>query len=809
MIKFLYGTPPVTEKKLLTTKSLAEVVKEIKSDKELKNTTLSIRKAPEEERAQLKKTLLPYILPYNYSMPQRSAKYFISANCLMFETDHVENVDDVIAELKKNPHVLLLYRSVSNDGFKVLINCNTEVDKTYFKRVYNVVKLDLTSQYNVIFDPSSNDLVRVQFLSYDPSVYYNPKASPYDVSTVIKRLRLFDSTPTYKTGTKREVYYSAQDITDAINYIRENGFLEMRDEPLWWRLSMSLASLGEEGRDFFIQLSSNHPLYPNDTPKKLNKMYDQFLRTWGLYHDEHRLLNINSFFATIEKTFGYKPLKQQSSTRNLELVLTDKFVKKYRDVLLFDHSKTGRAKTYGWYIYNDGVFTLSQKGEISDYYLSMLEEEKEKTLAAEKQGKVIKTDIDTSERLLTLAEIARAESRRFRDLTLTWAGEREGLGALPDEFDADNALLNVINGVINLEDGKLLPHSPAYKMTKHSPVVYQENAKCPTWESFVNKICYNNKEMVSYIQEAVGYSLTGYTSEQCLFFLYGIGANGKSTFLEGLKLIFGDYLIHANYETFTNLNRDGNSHSEDIVRLKGARLVVSSEINSNKSLNESMIKQITAGDTITARDLHSSSIEFKPTFKLWIAGNHKPTIHNFDKGIQRRLFIIPFEYVFQESEIRPQHEVLKEFEEEKSGILTWAIEGAKRWIKRKKLLIPQVVSEATSEYFLENNLIAQFLLDSCITKEDNPTNASLMEEAKNLYQAYIAFTDRLNETRLGRNHFYKKLEELGYKRTMSSQQALSFKGVKLKDEAKAQAQEDSEPAYKNLGRGHKQVNFTN
>lgn len=796
MTKILIGNPPVTTPQAaLKEIDLDQVIKLVKTSKDLKNATEAVRRADSQERKILKRTTLPYVLPFKYSELVRNAKNFESAKFMFFEADHVKDLEQTIATLQDDATIRLLYRSVSGDGFKFLVELNNPITDTFYLRVYNVLRAAFNTKFNIQLDPANKDMARVQFLAHDSKVYYNPKSVSIDASQIIQRLQSYDAIPVDRSSRERQLVYSDKDIKRAIKYIRKHGYLDQQDEQLWWELSMSIASLGEDGRDYFLELSSDHPLYPEDTTAALNKRYDKFLEVWGNYHDEDRILNMNAFFNKIEKVFGFKaPRGDTTEGKSIELVLADKFAKKYKDLLLYDHSKAGKARTYGWYIWDGKAFKLSQKGEISDYYLALIAEEKKAALEAIKKEKEEsehlgaekpkKEPVSEQDAPLGLAQIARAESRRFRDLTLTWAGEREGLGVLPDELDQDVELFNTLNGVINLRTGRLLKHSPAFKMTKISNTMYQKNAKCPNWEDFVMKISYNNADVAAYIQEAVGYSLTGHTSEQCLFFLYGIGANGKSTFLEGLNLIFGEYQLHANYETFTSLSRDGNSHSEDVVRLRSARLVVSSEINGNKSLNESVIKQITAGDVITARDLHSSSIEFKPTFKLWIAGNHKPKIHNFDRGIRRRIFIIPFEYTFSEKEVRPQHEVLDEFKQERSGILNWALEGAQRWFKNKRLTVPQIVSDTTQEYFLESNLIEQFINERCIVADDSkPETIGIGEEAKLLHAAYNQYADLLNEDRLGRNQFYKRLEELGFRRSMSAQQALMFRGIKLDQSA--------------------------
>lgn len=810
-MKVLFGKPPVRQINApLTIMTYKDIFKIITKDNELKSITNKIRSEKDLiERKKMKAQLLPYILPFNYSELVRNQSNFIDTSFAAFECDHVDNTEELRKTIVQNRHIVLFYKSISGDGFKFIIKFNEPVTKEYYVRVYNVLRLMFNKEFNITLDPSSKDMARVQFLSHDKLAYYNEKAESVDVKQIIKHLKIIDSAE--NTNIKESVIYDHKDIVKAIKYIRDHGYLDSKDEQTWWELSMSIASLGEAGREYFLMLSKDHPLYPEDTVESLNKTYNKFLKMWGNYHDESRILNMNAFFNKIEKLYGFKlNKKNKTGKKSLELLLADKFTAKYKDVLLFDHSKIGKGKSYGWYYWDNTHYVLGRKGEISQYYLKFIEEEKQK--AIERAKKEVDSDSDKNQDkesvlpenipvnagdgdVLSIAQIAKAETRRYRDLTLNWASEREGLGVLPDELDNDLELFNVLNGVINLRSGKLLKHSPSFKITKIAPVVYEKNTKAHNWENFILKISFNNTDMARYIQEAVGYSLTGHTSEQAMFFLYGIGANGKSTFLEALKLIFGDYCIHANYETFTSMARDGSNHSEDVVRLKGSRLVISTEINSNKTINESVIKQITSGDTITARDLHSSSIEFTPTFKLWIAGNHKPKIQNFDYGIRRRIYIIPFEYIFNENEMRPQFEVLEEFKAERSGILNWALEGARRWFKNKRLIVPDIVQDTTRKYFMENNMIEQFISDMLIVySKDSPEYDNYIE-AKTLYTAYLEYCNSSNEEKLGRNQFYNRMEELGYKKEINKKTTyLSFKGIGFKNKKSP----DKKESYKNL-----------
>ena len=175
--------------------------------------------------------------------------------------------------------------------------------------------------------------------------------------------------------------------------------------------------------------------------------------------------------------------------------------------------------------------------------------------------------------------------------------------ASPDEFDADDWLLNLENGVLNLRTLEFLPHDPNWRLTKLAPVPYDPNADCPKWKAFLQRIFNNNERLIRFVQRAVGYSLTGSTREQCLFFLYGTGAKGKSTFLEVIRALLGDYAVTAEFSTFV-ADRKGSVRN-DIARLHSARLVTAIEVGEGKRFAEELIKTLTGGDTVTARFLIS------------------------------------------------------------------------------------------------------------------------------------------------------------------------------------------------------------
>jgi P4 family phage/plasmid primase-like protien len=776
----LFGDPPVSRvnaplKKVM----LPDIVKKIKTDKKLADATKKIRAEDDKlKRKTLKSQLLSWIMPFNYSKMERASKHFISSELMIFEADQVtaSELARVREQAVQHPMALLVYTSVSGNGFKIMVKCDMAVDAEYYVRAYNVLRLQLGDQLGVKLDPANKDFARVQYLAYDPDVYMNLKAKPASLKEIVKHLKAIDKAPRDRPSNDT-LDFSADDIENAITHAREHGFLEMKSEQDWWEMSMSLASLGEEGRKYFIQLSEDHPLYPEDTEAALNKRFDQLLASHGHYHDESRVLNMNAFFNKIEKLFGYRSPRREGARVGLEYTLADRFTEQHQGLLLYDHSQASKPVIQGWFAWDGRRFAPQERGEISEYYRRFTQQERVLAMAraAERDGSA-NEEGEQVPGTLTMGQVGRAETMKMRDLTLRWSRNTNALGCVPAQLDRSLDLINVLNGTLDLSNGQLRPHDPADRITKLVDCDYDPVAKCPRWEEFIRKIFLDNEELVAYVQEAVGYSLTGHTSEDCIFFLYGTGANGKSTLIDGLKLILGEYQTQANYETFVN-KRDsggGSSHSEDVVRLKGARLVVASEINASQTINDARLKQMTGGDMIKARDLYATSIEFKPHFKLWIAGNHKPKLENFDDGIRRRIKIIPFKYKFEKAEIRSRHAIIEEFKSERDGIFQWAVEGALRWRKRGRLMEPELVQATTEEYFVDSNATESFIRTFCEAGE------GYQVEAKVLYQSFIDDAQDGSDVRLSKRQFLARLEELRYPHRNGAGNKVYVFGLRLK-----------------------------
>lgn len=291
-----------------------------------------------------------------------------------------------------------------------------------------------------------------------------------------------------------------------------------------------------------------------------------------------------------------------------------------------------------------------------------------------------------------------------------------------DILDAENKahLLTVANGTIDLRTGNLYQSTPDNHITKMTPIYYDPTATAPRWHHFLGTIFHGDLDLIRYVQMAVGYSLTASNDSQCLFFLYGNGANGKSTFinvLERLLTVNEYYKPTAIDALLVDKKQDGEKASPFLVDMVGMRLITANELPANRRLNESMVKHLTGGELMPARQLYGKPFSFRPQFKLWISGNHKPRIGGQDHGIWRRVRLIPFTYTFTAAEQRAPTEVMREFMAELPGILAWAVRGAVEWYaqgdQRAAFTPPAAVVEAVEEYREEEDIIRRFIVDCC------------------------------------------------------------------------------------------------
>ena len=308
--------------------------------------------------------------------------------------------------------------------------------------------------------------------------------------------------------------------------------------------------------------------------------------------------------------------------------------------------------------------------------------------------------------------IKRVQKLQMRKNRRTMIEDAKSVYPVPHAiFDRNTDLFNCQNGTLNLTTGEFRPHDPADFLTMMSGVTYDPNATCPRWEQFISEVMCIDADLALYLQKALGYALTGDTSLECLFILYGATSrNGKGTTMETFLKIMGDYGKTSNPEMLSTKfgNTNASGPSEEIARLAGVRFVNISEPEKKITFNAALVKRMTGNDTLNARFLHENSFDFKPNFKIFINTNYKPSVSDMTLFYSNRLKLIPFKRHFEEHE---QDKGLKAFFSTDvclSAIFNWCYEGYKRF-RSEGLEDPAAVSQATKEYQEESDRIGQFV----------------------------------------------------------------------------------------------------
>lgn len=431
----------------------------------------------------------------------------------------------------------------------------------------------------------------------------------------------------------------------------------------------------------------------------------------------------------------------------------------------FAHEYKGKvlhSKQYGWLIWNGKKWEIDDTNKVELYATKLF-----KSLSAFHSD-----DEDEAKAAMKWAHASQSRRVITNSLLLTIAL----LPVKPEELDANKYLLNCQNGVIDLKTGTLLPHESHHLMTKIADVGYEKDADAPNWKKFLETILVDEKgntnhDLIRYVQKLMGYSMSGDITDQSMYFLYGGGKNGKSTFINTIKDILGDYARQTNKETFIFKENNGGANS-DVARLAGSRFVSAIESNEGEKLDESIIKQITGGEAVIARFMHKDYFEFSPEFKVFFTTNHKPIVKGTDEGIWRRIKLVPF-LAFIPEDKRDLTLPVK-LKEEASGILNWMVEGCMMW-QREGLAPPQQIQKSGDEYRNEMDLLLPFILESC---NINPLSEVSL---KDLYAEYKFFCQDSGDYELKKRSFIREIENRGYKKENGTGNKVVIRGLELNE----------------------------
>lgn len=418
-----------------------------------------------------------------------------------------------------------------------------------------------------------------------------------------------------------------------------------------------------------------------------------------------------------------------------------------------------------WYYWTGKVWQVDNSGEIKKLADVIIDDMKKEAFRA---------DGDIQDELLKWCN--RTASSKGKTNMITETQHLEGIPVQPDEFDAYTDYINCQNGIVNLRTGELLPHDSNFMMTRICYTDYDTTCGEPKlWLKFLNDVCNGDKELINYLQKCVGYSLSGSIREQCAFFIYGIGNNGKSTFLDTISDLMGTYASNVQPETIMVKKNDGGANS-DIARLKSSRFVTSVEPNEGVRLNEGLVKQLTGGDKVTCRFLYGKEFEYVPEFKIWIGTNHKPTIRGTDVGIWRRIKLIPFEVNIPKDKV---DKTLKyKLRKELPQIFNWAVQGCIKW-QQEGLELPKCVQDATKEYKAEMDILTNFM-EQCV-EIDYKSPEPIM--APQLFNLYTIWAQKNNEYQMTSRKFYTEIAKKVPEKTRIHE-GVCYKGIKLNDYTK-------------------------
>ena len=386
-------------------------------------------------------------------------------------------------------------------------------------------------------------------------------------------------------------------------------------------------------------------------------------------------------------------------------------------------------------------------------------------LAEETATKVVPGESDAARRQRMAKAAGFQNAGRIRAM-LELARSDPNVSVVPDDLDADPWLLNTTTGTVDLRTGTARPHNPADLCTKVTRAGWHPAAAAPVWHAFLERIL-PDPDVRSFVQAALGYACTGVIADHVLCVAWGSGANGKSTLLDAVAHVLGDYAQAAPPELIAPTH---DEHPTLMADLQGARLVVTSELDDGRRLAEATVKRLTGGDPVKARYMRQDLFEFRPTWHLWLGTNHRPRIAGTDHAIWRRLRLIPFTVTVPDDE--QDRQLPAKLDAEGSGILTWLVAGCAAWRAAGALPSPLAVRMATDDYRAGQDVLGAFLNDRC--RVDPEATAS----AADLYATYKAWAEEAGERAFSQRRFGEALAERGLEQ-YRTKNARRWRGVGL------------------------------
>jgi P4 family phage/plasmid primase-like protien len=464
-------------------------------------------------------------------------------------------------------------------------------------------------------------------------------------------------------------------------------------------------------------------------------MSDEQIAREALHFNQHRCsppLPTAEFQRTVRDAMGWKREFGLHDTGNAQRIVTYhgtdfRFVHEFEEFIVWRDERWQRDPCGLWVMRMAKDSALRGLAEVPD-----------------KEGKSAQSAHKT--------HITKSQNTGKLEAALKNARSEPGVDVPLAALDADQLLIGARNGVIDLRTGEFRRAVREDFITLSLGCDYVPSATAPLWQSVLQRATGNDPQFAAYLQELFGVSLIG-NLFRLVIFIYGPTGAAKSVVLEVLKSMFGQYGRAASVDLFmSGAMRSKNGPTEGLARLAGARIVTVSETNQNDSFDEGFVKDVTGGDTVVARNPYERSFEFKPRFMIWIRGNHKPRFAGDDAAMLERLRLVPFTQQVPEAERDPMLHS-KICEAELPGILNWALEGALRVQKNRRVVTPDQVRAATAAYAAEMDTLGMFLDERCVLRGDART------QADDLHKAFVEWFPGPKHMAWSRQRFGRQLGE--------------------------------------------------
>lgn len=595
--------------------------------------------------------------------------------------------------------------------------------------------------------------------------------SPQERLILLQCARVFDRMPKIEsdseskqpyTGEKRpgDVYAESEEgITESFNLLIEAGWTiaYQKDDVIYLsRPGKDVnngisATFGYVARGVFYNFSSNAaPFEPNHVYSPF-QIY-AFLKHGGVFSQAARELAKR---PGIEEHLPKEKESWEGKFRLTDWGNAEKIAYHFGNTLRYDH------KRERWLIWHEPRWRLDADGEI--YRLAKLSAKNRFIEAASIE--------DTALKEAVAKWAISSENKNRIEAACSLAKNILPIADPGDKWDQHRMVLSCPNGIIDLMTGFLRAGKPEDLITMSTGVNYNPHAVCPRWEKFINEIFENNIDLINYVQKALGYSLTGDMREQVVFIGYGQGANGKSVLHTTLMNVLGDYAHNTPFSTFQS--QQNRSSTNDLSDLEFRRFVVSNEALGGKRLDEVVLKSISGGDPLSARQLYDPFATFQPHCKIWFFVNHKPIVKDDSYGFWRRVRLIPFLHTFEKE--KQDEQLSQKLLLEAEGILAWLIKGTLLWQKEGLVPVPEIITDATTAYQRDSDTLADYINEICVVSED------VKEKASKLWNAYDQWANEQgynSKERLGSKGFYSRIAEKFKKAPQND--AKYYEGICLK-----------------------------